>query len=91
MLIASSGAEVAAAHETGVRVGFVPVLLILQPSVYHAKKQYFEKHDNIPLRLSPEERALLHVLEGSLNVSEYTDKVDVIQRWDKVRNLLCNI
>jgi hypothetical protein len=38
-----------------------------------------ERSKYIPLRLTHKERKLLHLLEASLNVSQYTDRVDVIQ------------
>jgi hypothetical protein len=38
----------------------------------------YEKYKYIPLRLTEEERRMLNVLESALEVSDYTDNVDVV-------------
>jgi hypothetical protein len=51
----------------------------------------------IPLRLTLEERKFLRLLEATLNVSEYTDKVDIVSNKDKMLRIkeqlrdLCSI
>ncbi|KAG8937306.1 hypothetical protein FRC03_002746 [Tulasnella sp. 419] len=39
---------------------------------------FVERSKFIPLRLTPDERKLLRLLEGALAVSEYTNKIDII-------------
>ncbi|KAG2500287.1 hypothetical protein HYH03_001865 [Edaphochlamys debaryana] len=55
-----------------------PVRGTIGPQAAVPSTSFSERARFIPMRLSHDERKLLRLLESALNVSEYTDKVDVL-------------
>ncbi|KAI9320031.1 hypothetical protein BX666DRAFT_2025055 [Dichotomocladium elegans] len=54
--------------------------------------QWMEKRAKyVPLRLDAQERRLLRLLDAALNVSEYTDKIDILTYANKTRRMVTQI
>ncbi|TPX61712.1 hypothetical protein PhCBS80983_g00976 [Powellomyces hirtus] len=52
---------------------------------------FLERSKYIPLRLTLEERKFLRLLEAGLNVSEYTDKIDILTYGSKSKRIVAQI
>eukprot|EP00195_Chlamydomonas_chlamydogama_P017300 CAMPEP_0202908130 /NCGR_PEP_ID=MMETSP1392-20130828/44986_1 /ASSEMBLY_ACC=CAM_ASM_000868 /TAXON_ID=225041 /ORGANISM="Chlamydomonas chlamydogama, Strain SAG 11-48b" /LENGTH=653 /DNA_ID=CAMNT_0049597303 /DNA_START=132 /DNA_END=2093 /DNA_ORIENTATION=+ len=61
------------------------------PMANGAVVNFKERARYIPLRLTQDERRLLRLLEAALNVSEYTDKVDILSWRSKNQRVLAQI
>lgn len=50
-----------------------------------------ERAKDVPVRLTYDERKLLRLLEAALNVSEYTDKVDILSYTSKAKRIVAQL
>ncbi|CDS12729.1 hypothetical protein LRAMOSA04914 [Lichtheimia ramosa] len=65
---------------------------IIQSSSSSTFGQWMEKRAKyVPLRLDAYERNLLRLLDAALNVSEYTDKIDILTYANKTRRIVTQI
>lgn len=58
---------------------------------FEVLKRIKEHSRFVPMRLTIEERKMLRLLEAALNVSEYTDKVDIIVYSSKAKRMVAQL
>lgn len=66
-------------------------LMSMPKSGTFSSSYYLDRSKFIPLRLELSERKYLRLLEAALNVSEYTDRIDILSHLNKPKRIVHQI
>lgn len=73
------------------RTELIPSTTLRDRTISEEGAQMIERCRWIPLRLTYEERKWLRLCQAALNVSEYTDKVDVYTYGSKAKRMAAQL